>query len=136
MFAHHSLLSLGLRSELHTALGAGLSALKTPSCHSAYTASSGNVVSSMSGNSVCPICSTELNELARPVPYAMHSKSSVEGEPVVLPNGRMYGRGRLMALNEKMEGVIDGMGDGEGKVRDPVTGETWNWSEVRKVYIM
>lgn len=53
-----------------------------------------------------------------------------------MPNGRIYGRDRLMALNEKMEGIIDGIGEGEGKVRDPVTGETWKWSDVRKVYIM
>lgn len=79
--------------------------------------------------SVCPICSTELNELARKVPYAHHSKSWVENDPVVLPNGRIYGRERLMAVNEKL-------GVDVGKIRDP----TNPWQEydqkwVKKVFI-
>lgn len=127
---HHALYSLPPRPLLHIALSAGLSALKTPSCHSAFTASSGNASSSTT--SVCPICSTELNELARNVPYAHHSKSLVENDPVVLPNGRIYGRERLRAFN-------DGLGVESGWVRDPVEGlggSRWREEEVRKVFIM
>src|SRR6266487_3046781 len=75
---HHELLSLSSRPLLQIALSAGLSALKTPSCHSAYASSSSNPHSSTT--SVCPICSTELNELARPMPYAHHTKSCEESE--------------------------------------------------------
>ncbi|KAF2679557.1 hypothetical protein K458DRAFT_422117 [Lentithecium fluviatile CBS 122367] len=127
---HHTLYSLPPRPLLHIALSAGLSALKTPSCHSAFTASSGNASSSTT--SVCPICSTELNELARNVPYAHHSKSLVENDPVVLPNGRIYGRERLKGFN-------DGLGTERGYVRDPVEGlggRKWKEGEVRKVFIM
>ncbi|KAF2028442.1 hypothetical protein EK21DRAFT_113934 [Setomelanomma holmii] len=127
---HHSLYSLPPRPLLHIALSAGLSALKTPACHSAYTSSSANASSSTT--TVCPICSTELNELARNVPYAHHTKSIVENDPVVLPNGRIYGSERLKAFNKKV-------GTESGWVRDPVGGihgDAWREGEVRKVYIM
>ncbi|RYN52683.1 hypothetical protein AA0114_g4897 [Alternaria tenuissima] len=127
---HHNLYALPPRPLLHVALSAGLSALKTPACHSAYTPSSTNAASSTT--TVCPICSTELNELARNVPYALHTKSIVEDGPVVLPNGRIYGSERLRVFNEKV-------GTEEGFVRDPaggLSGERWHESEVRKVYVM
>jgi macrophage erythroblast attacher len=124
---HHEILSLPPQPLLHIALSAGLSALKTPACHSHYASSSSNASSSTT--SVCPICSTELNELARTVPYAHHSKSYVEDDPVMLPNGRIYGRGRLMALNEKI-------GTAEGKVRDPTDlSQEFDESDIKKVYI-
>jgi len=112
---------------LHTALSAGLTALKTPACHSAYASSSSNT-SSMTTR-LCPICSTELNELARNLPYAHHSQSFVEHDPLVLPNGRIYGRDRLEDVGRKMN-VVDGI------VRDPTTGEEFGWGEVGKVYIL
>lgn len=80
---------------------------------------------------VCPICSTELNELARNVPYAHHTKSIVENDPVVLPNGRIYGSERLRVFNEMV-------GTETGWVRDPVAGKTevWKESEVRRVFVL
>ena len=131
-----SLLSLPYRPSLHVALSAGLSALKTPACHSQYNPASSSTpgeatLSNMT--SLCPICSMELNELAREVPYAHHTKSYVENDPIVLPNGRIYGRERLEELQRKLAG---GVGEiGEGEVRDPATGEKFSWDEVRKVYI-
>jgi macrophage erythroblast attacher len=75
----------------------------------------------------------ELNELARNVPYAHHTKSYVENDPIVLPNGRIYGRDRLEELQRKLAG---GVGEiGEDKVRDPTTGDVFAWEDVRKVYI-
>ena len=123
---HHELFSLPARPLLHIALSAGLSALKTPSCHSAYASSSSNASSSTT--TVCPICSTELNELARGLPYAHHTKSYVENDPVVLPNGRIYGRDRLMQMSAKL-------GLENGEVKDPTTGEIFEGTKVRKVYI-
>ncbi|PWY85673.1 hypothetical protein BO94DRAFT_557097 [Aspergillus sclerotioniger CBS 115572] len=125
---HHELLSLSSRPLLHIALSAGLSALKTPSCHSAYTSSSSNSLSTTT--SVCPICSTELNELARNMPYAHHTKSYVESDPIVLPNGRIYGQQRLLEMSKKV-GCVEA-----GKVKDPTTGEVFNESDMKKVYIM
>ncbi|PLN74805.1 protein fyv10 [Aspergillus taichungensis] len=125
---HHELLSLPSRPLLHIALSAGLSALKTPACHSAYTSSSSNSLSTTT--SVCPICSTELNELSRSLPYAHHTKSYVENDPIVLPNGRVYGQHRLLEMSKKV-GCVEA-----GKVKDPTTGEVFAESEMKKVYIM
>ncbi|KAK5703340.1 GID complex subunit containing RING finger motif [Elasticomyces elasticus] len=80
---------------------------------------------------ICPICSTELNELATGVPYAHHTKSSMESDSVVLPNGRVFGRERLRVLNQKL-------GVQEGRIRDPtegVRGSEWGVAELRKVFI-
>ncbi|KAJ5610097.1 hypothetical protein N7510_006816 [Penicillium lagena] len=125
---HHELLSLPSQPLLHIALSAGLSALKTPLCHSAFTSSSSN--SQSTTTSVCPICSTELNELARNMPYAHHTKSYVEGDPIVLPNGRVYGQARLMEMSKKI-GAVE-----SGKIKDPTTGEVFDENEMKKVYIM
>ncbi|KAK2764616.1 GID complex subunit containing RING finger motif [Onygenales sp. PD_12] len=124
---HHDLLALSSRPLLQIALSAGLSALKTPACHSAYASSSSNPNST--STSVCPICSTELNELARHLPYAHHTKSYVENDPIVLPNGRVYGRERLLDAGKKSGFVAP------GKVKDPTTGEEFNEGEWKKVYI-
>ncbi|TKA35612.1 hypothetical protein B0A54_12580 [Friedmanniomyces endolithicus] len=147
---HHTLFALPAHPLLHTALSAGLSALKTPTCHSAHnphrgmfshqhssdkttsTMSRPSVPSLLTDTPVCPICSTELNELARGVPYAHHTKSYMEDDPVVLPNGRVFGRERLRGLNVKL-------GVPEGRVRDPTDGlggAEWAWGEVRKVFIL
>lgn len=125
---HHELLSLPSQPLLHIALSAGLSALKTPLCHSAYTSSSSN--SASTATSVCPICSTELNDLARKMPYAHHSKSYVEGDSIVLPNGRVYSKSRLLDISRQVGSVE------EGKVKDPTTGEIFLESDMKKVYIM
>jgi macrophage erythroblast attacher len=125
---HYELFNLPARPLLHIALSAGLSALKTPSCHSAYASSSANASSTTT--TVCPICSTELNELARNVPYAHHTRSHVESDPVVLPNGRIYGRERLRRVNEKLDTP-------KGKIRDPTNvTQIYDESEVKKVFIM
>ena len=123
---HHQLFSLPSKPLLHIALSAGLSSLKTPSCHSIIENSSTNTYSS--STSLCPICSTELNDLAKGVPYALHTKSSVENDPVLLPSGRVYGRERLEELRLKLGLPL-------GRVRDPTTQEEWGEEEVRKVFI-
>lgn len=126
---HHGLLSLPAKPALHAALSAGLSALKTPACHSAHLSSSSNA-NTASGASVCPICSTELNFLARDVPYANHSKSMVENDPVVLPNGRVYGRQRLEDFQVKMPAAQ------AGYIRDPSEPDKEFKKELlKKVYI-
>ncbi|OAL35599.1 hypothetical protein AYO20_05218 [Fonsecaea nubica] len=147
---HHTLLSLPIQPLLHVALSAGLSALKTPACHSAYNPASSSTPGHAriaTNSSLCPICSMELNELARNVPYAHHTVSSVEPDPVVLPNGRIYGRARLEELQRKLV-MAGGGGSGgqsgthevqigkEGEVRDPTTGQSFTWDQVKKVYIM
>jgi len=128
---HHALFALPAAPLLHIALSAGLSALKTPACHSVHVVSTGGGPTIPAA--MCPICAPELNELARHVPYAHHTKSFVEEDAVVLPNGRVFGRQRLRTLNEKL-------GVPPGRVRDPMmvgSAEAVEWDEsvVKKVYI-
>ncbi|KAL1878810.1 hypothetical protein VTK73DRAFT_7463 [Phialemonium thermophilum] len=126
---HNNLLGLPSFPLLHIALSSGLSALKTPACHGSQTTSSSRPSHNASlTSSVCPICSTELNELARSVPYAHHTKSHVEHDLFLLPNGRVYGKARLDEYASKMNLP-------KGSVKDLVTGEIYSWDELKKVFI-
>ncbi|KAH6671527.1 fyv-10 [Plectosphaerella plurivora] len=151
---HAQLLSLPSFPLLHIALSSGLSALKTPACHSSNTASSiaaAAAAASTAGPSsrhhassasstemrpamtdpaaACPICSTELNDLARNVPYAHHTQSHVDTDLLLLPNNIAYGRDRLEAYAEK-----SGL-DPTVRVRDLRTGAEYATKELEKVYI-
>jgi macrophage erythroblast attacher len=131
MQTHNSLLSLPSVPLLHIALSAGLSALKTPSCHSSHNTVSTSISPTSSSSlttSVCPICSTELNDLARNVPYAHHTKSHVESDLVLLPNGCVYGLQRLEEYSRKA-------GLNPGLVKDLRNGEVFEVELVKKVYI-
>ncbi|KAK5652516.1 hypothetical protein OQA88_10422 [Cercophora sp. LCS_1] len=127
--AHNKLLGLPSFPLLHIALSSGLSALKTPACHASHatTSSEPRHGTSMTTD-VCPICSKELNELARNVPYAQHSKSHVENDLLMLPNNRVYGK-------EKLEEFALKAGLPEGEVKDLVTGEVYPKSSLKKVFI-
>ncbi|OAQ67974.1 negative regulation of gluconeogenesis [Pochonia chlamydosporia 170] len=124
--AHNNLLALPSVPLLHVALSSGLSALKTPACHSS-AAHHGEGTSTL-GHGVCPICSTELNELARNVPYAHHTKSHVEHDLMLLPNGRVYGSQRLQDQAKKA-------GLPPTLVKDIQTGEIYPAEGLKKVYI-
>lgn len=124
--AHNNLLALPTVPLLHVALSSGLSALKTPACHST-AAQQGEAVSTL-GHGVCPICSTELNELARNVPYAHHTKSHVEHDLMLLPSGRVYGSQRLQDQAKKA-------GLPPNLVKDVQTGEVYPADDLKKVYI-
>lgn len=133
---HNNLLALPAVPLLHVALSSGLSALKTPACH-AHSSSSDSAsassdpaaaVASTLGHGVCPICSTELNELARNVPYAHHTKSHVEHDLRLLPNGCVYGKDRL-ELQAKKGGLS------ADQVKDLRTGEVFTADSLKKVFI-
>lgn len=133
---HNNLLALPAVPLLHVALSSGLSALKTPACH-AHSSSSDSAsassdpaaaVASTLGHGVCPICSTELNELARNVPYAHHTKSHVEHDLRLLPNGCVYGKDRL-ELQAKKGGLS------ADHVKDLRTGEVFTTDSLKKVFI-
>lgn len=128
---HNTLLSIPSIPLLHIALSSGLSALKTPACHSIHpnsAAAPSHHTSLSLATSVCPICSTELNELARNVPHALHSKSHVEPDLLLLPNGRAYGRERLEECAKKAN--LE-----KGRVKDLRTGEVYKMDQLKKVYI-
>jgi macrophage erythroblast attacher len=139
---HNQLLALPAVPLLHVALSSGLSALKTPACHThsphppqsssaSHTTSSTDVTetaTSTLGHGVCPICSTELNELARNVPYAHHTQSHVEHDLRLLPNGSVYGSDRLETQARKHGLPSD-------KIRDLRTGQVFPTESLKKVYI-
>lgn len=129
--AYLKLLVLPKIPLLHVALSSGLSALKTPACHSYQsnqTENYGHGTASLTTR-VCPICSTELNELARNVPYAHHSKSHLlEHDLVLLPTDRVYGRQRLDEYAAKS-------GLPPGQLKDLVTGDVVGVDKLRKVFI-
>lgn len=55
----------------------------------------------------------------------------MENDPVILPNGRVYGRERLMTLNEKLRVP-------EGKIRDPtdIDESLFDVTQLKKVYVL
>ena len=125
---HNALLSIPNKPLLNIALSAGLSALKTPSCHSKSKNGSSSSIVTAHASSSCPICSKELNSLARNVPYALHTSSKVDHDTIILPNSRVYGRAALVTYAKKI-GLPDGM------VKDMVTGEIFPLDEVEKVFL-
>ncbi|ATZ54039.1 Bcfyv10 [Botrytis cinerea B05.10] len=125
---HNELLNLSSVPLLHIALSAGLSALKTPACHSSHTSSISPTSTATTTTSVCPICSIELNELAKDMPYAQHTKSHVENDLVLLPNGHVYGEHRLHEYSRKV-------GLEEGTYKDLRTGEVFAKSLAKKIFI-
>lgn len=127
---HNSLLGLPSAPLLDIALSSGLSALKTPACHSPHVLGLGADLSASLSHKhgVCPICSTELNELARKVPYAHHTKSSVVQDPMVLPNGNVYSKHRLEEQAEKA-------GVAPHSVIDLRTSQVFPTNSLKKLYI-
>ncbi|GAA5905337.1 glucose-induced degradation complex subunit FYV10 [Sporobolomyces salmoneus] len=102
----------------------------------------------------CPLCTSPLRVLAPSVPYSHHVNStivcSITGKVVEGDGGE---GGMLVALVSRVGsgGGIAGGGDGrvysreglelkasehpEGKLIEPATGEVFEWSELKKVYI-
>lgn len=53
-----------------------------------------------------------------------------ENEPIVLPNGRVYGSKGLKNWSEKNPPTSDSM------IRDPETGEVFSKTSLRKAYVL
>ncbi|KAK9461426.1 CTLH/CRA C-terminal to lish motif domain-containing protein [Lipomyces oligophaga] len=121
---YYSMYGLTKPSLLQITLSAGLSALKTPSCKTGDQS-----VKIFAGYKVplCPICSPELGELAKPLPYAHHVRSFVAPDPVMLPNGRIFGKEALLAAAKKA-------GLQSGRIIDPSTGDEWDESALHRVF--
>ncbi|KAK7508633.1 hypothetical protein BaRGS_00000199 [Batillaria attramentaria] len=119
---------LNSTSVFTAALQAGLSSLKTPHCYKDDMQQT---------NSNCPVCSSHLNELAQPLPYAHCANSrlicTITGEslnehnpPMMLPNGHIYGLGALSKMAN----------DNDGRIVCPRTREIYTLDEAEKVYVM
>jgi macrophage erythroblast attacher len=124
---HNSLLGLPPGPSIFVALPAGLSALKVSACYPSCPPTTSGPAASNS--SLCPICATELKPLAKDLPFAHYARSSMDLDPVVLPNNRIYSEERLHSLAKKL-GLPPGM------IRDPTTGEDFEQTQVKKVFIM
>ncbi|CAF0718644.1 unnamed protein product [Brachionus calyciflorus] len=116
------------QSALTTILQAGLSALKTPTCYKKVTAVH---------NHNCPVCNINFNQIAKPLPYAYCSNSKLidsytgeiineHNQPMMLPNGYVYGFNALMKL----------MSENDGKIKCPRSHEIYDFSEAQKVFIL
>lgn len=81
----------------------------------------------LSKGHMCPVCSIELRKVAAPLPFAMHVKSHLESDPVVLPNNRIYGMKKLEEYSKRLTGKDD-------EVVDPVTHEMFAKSLCSVVY--
>ena len=123
---HHQLYNLPVPPLLHVALSAGLSALKTPACY-AETPHPTMAFAADTNAALCPICSPELNALARTLPYSQHARNIVQ-DPIVLPNGRVYSEVQLLKWCAKHGLPLD-------KIKDPMMGTEYDRAVMRKVYI-
>uniref|UniRef100_A0A1B6DYG4 Macrophage erythroblast attacher n=1 Tax=Clastoptera arizonana TaxID=38151 RepID=A0A1B6DYG4_9HEMI len=124
---NYRLFQLASQSVFTVALQAGLSALKTPQCYSTKE----------NRNSECPVCQDWLNVLAMPLPFAHCSQSrlvcSISGlplnehnQPMVLPNGFVYGEHALLQMAN----------ENNGQVQCLKTKECFPYKKAEKVYIM
>ncbi|ANB14067.1 glucose-induced degradation complex subunit FYV10 [Sugiyamaella lignohabitans] len=120
-----SLHGLPRQSALVEYLATGISALKTYSC--IQTDLDFKPKMDLSRGHMCPVCSDELNKLSRSLPYALHTRCYLDSDPVVLPNGRVYGREKLIAYSEKA-------GVDPEEVADPTTQEIFGVSELKNVF--
>ncbi|CAB3257680.1 unnamed protein product [Arctia plantaginis] len=122
---HSRLLHPARVAALPVALQLGLAALNTPQCYSAGTKVS-----------ACPACAAPLNALAVGLPHAHVSHSRLvcrisraplneHNQPMVLPNGQVYGE---KALKEMMKE--------HGSIICPKTKEVFCMKRVEKVYVM
>jgi len=115
---------LGDVSTFESTLEAGLSALKTHQCFHENCRSE-----------ACPVCSTQLNSIAKRLPFAACTQSrlvcSASGDemnennpPVMLPNGNVYGKRAIDLLTHN------------GYVTCPRTQDRFKKEKFKRVFVM
>lgn len=121
-------------------LSLGISALKTRSCHCSTSTkplnfesilnkklSSGKEDHSNPSN-VCPICSLEFSQLSSQLPYSHNVKSYLFDNPVMLPNGNIFDREKLITYSTNLT-ILK-----ENEVKDPITAEIFYVEELVTMY--
>ena len=122
------LYNLSATSVFAMTLQCGLSALKTPHCYKKKRDDR---------NPDCPVCNNYLNQLAKPLPVAHCSQSKLicqlsgqplneHNQPLMLPNGNVYGENALKKMAEENDGQIT-------CIRSK---EVFNYSQLEKVFVM
>lgn len=120
-----SVLAVPSTPPLLLAIGAGLTALKTPACFHGEASSR-----------ECPVCNPPFKALAQSLPAAQRSQSSLvcrlsglpmneDNPPLVLPSGYVYSQQALLAL------AAD-----NGVLQDPQTREAVRVDQLRKAFFM
>lgn len=126
---NYRLYQLSTQSVFTVALQAGLSSLKTQRCAKRSF--------SDRDTSECPICQTNLFELASQLPYAHCSQSRLicymsgkplneHNQPLMLPNGYVYGEDALTAM----------AAENDGQIICPRTKEIYAVTDAEKVFVM
>jgi macrophage erythroblast attacher len=117
-------LAMPATAPLLVAIGAGLTALKTPACfHGDHACRE------------CPVCNEPFQALAEQMPGAQRSQSSLvcrlsglpmneDNPPLVLPSGNVYSRDALLSIAA------------DGVLRDPQTQEVVHVDQLRKAFFM
>ncbi|KAH7907290.1 CTLH/CRA C-terminal to lish motif domain-containing protein [Hygrophoropsis aurantiaca] len=122
--AIYSLNTLPTEPLLNLALYSGLASLKLPSCYDSAK------------NVDCPVCDPCIKSLADEVPFSHHANSTIvcrlsgkimdeDNMPMVFPNGNVYSREVLQEMAMK----------NNGKVTCPQTGDTCEFTALKKVFI-
>lgn len=112
-------------SLMELCVQSGLSSMKSPFC----TREESHTLN-------CPVCDPLMNALARPLPFAMYSHSSLvcqisgkimdyENPPMMLPNGRVYSQ----------QALEDAATENGGEVVCPQTGDSFLLTEAKKLFI-
>lgn len=121
-------------------LSLGISALKTRSCRCSTSTKPLNFESILnkklsSGkedhnnpSNLCPICSLEFNQLSSQLPYSHNVKSYLFENPVMLPNGNIYDREKLVTYSTNLT-ILK-----ENEVKDPITAQIFYVEELVTMY--
>lgn len=106
-------------------LSIGISSLKTHQCLVDVNITDFNELLSKKLSNVestsCPICSLEMNQLAKNFPYSHNIKSYLFDNPVMLPNGNIFDKFKLLRFSEIYDNV---------EVKDPITSEEFSYSQM------
>jgi len=116
---------LPAQSQLVIALLAGLTCLNSTEC-----------IENPQPSSKCPVCHPKLAVIAALLPQANRRNSTLvcaisgaamneDNPPMALPNGHVYGKALL----------VDMATANMGQIRCPRTGDSYDFAELRKVYV-
>ena len=122
-------------SMLELFVKAGLCALKTPVCCTHYEEDGKEGDDSDRTSDKCPVCMPEFSSLSKLLPLPQLEQSRlicfISGEvmnednpPMVLPNNHVYSKEALLKLV-----------DDHDRIQCPRTGETFNLTAAKKVFI-
>lgn len=103
LFLHYFNIVYGIQQSipLIKLLNIGGSVLKTRSCtmeHHTTSTGKANVMLSLPEER-CPVCSSELSQLASKLPFSHQVSSNIYEDPVMLPNGNIYPSRKLLDVS-------------------------------------